>query len=68
MIKEGLVSETKADSGRALLIRLTSKGNRYREYLIKERQAAEEKLRGELTPEQCTTLVRLLKVVAELEF
>jgi DNA-binding MarR family transcriptional regulator len=68
MIKEGLVSETKADSGRALLIRLTPKGNRYREYLVKERQAAEEKLRRELTPEQCATLVRLLKVVTELEF
>jgi DNA-binding MarR family transcriptional regulator len=68
MIKEGLVSERKADSGRALLIHLTPKGNRYREYLIKERKAAEEKLRGELTPEQCATLVRLLKVVTELEF
>jgi DNA-binding MarR family transcriptional regulator len=68
MIKEGLVSERKADSGRALLIHLTPKGNRYREYLIKERQAADGKLRGELTPEQCTTLVRLLKVVAELQF
>ena len=68
MIKEGLVSERKADSGRALLIHLTPRGNRYREYLIKERKAAEEKLRGELTPEQCATLVRLLKVVTELEF
>jgi DNA-binding MarR family transcriptional regulator len=67
MIQEGLVSEKKANSGRALLVQLTPKGTRYREYLIKERQEAEEKLRKELTPEECTTLVRLLKVVAELE-
>jgi DNA-binding MarR family transcriptional regulator len=67
MIQEGLVSERKANSGRALLVQLTPKGTRYREYLIKERQEAEEKLRKELTPEECATLVRLLKVVAELE-
>jgi DNA-binding MarR family transcriptional regulator len=67
MIQEGLVSEKKANSGRALLVQLTPKGTRYREYLIKERQEAEEKLRKELTPEECATLVRLLKVVAELE-
>jgi len=68
MIKEGLVSERKADSGRALLVQLTAKGTRYREFLIKERQAAEEKLRKELTPEERATMVRLLKVVAEVEF
>jgi DNA-binding MarR family transcriptional regulator len=67
MIQEGLVSERKANSGRALLVQLTPKGTRYREYLIKERQEAEKKLRKELTPEECAILVRLLKVVAELE-
>ena len=67
MIQEGLVSERKANSGRALLVQLTPKGTRYREYLIKERQEAEEKLRKELTSEECAILVRLLKVVAELE-
>ena len=67
MIQEGLVSERKANSGRALLVQLTPKGTRYREYLIKERREAEEKLRKELSPEECATLVRLLKVVAELE-
>ncbi len=67
MIQEGLVSEKKANSGRALLVQLTPKGTRYREYLIKERQEAEEKLRKELTPEECAILVRLLKVVTELE-
>jgi DNA-binding MarR family transcriptional regulator len=68
MIKEGLISEKKAESGRALLVQLTAKGNRYREYLIKERQAVDEKLRKELTPEDRDALIRLLKVVAELEF
>ena len=67
MIQEGLVSERKANSGRALLVQLTPKGTRYREYLIKARQEAEEKLRKELTSEECATVVRLLKVVAELE-
>ena len=67
MIQEGLVSERKANSGRALLVQLTPKGTRYREYLIKERQEAEEKLRKKLTSEECAILVRLLKVVAELE-
>jgi DNA-binding MarR family transcriptional regulator len=68
MVKEGLLSEKKAGSGRSLLVQLTPKGNKYREYLIKERRAAEEKLRKELTPEERTTLLRLLKVVAKLEF
>ena len=67
MIQEGLVSERKANSGRALLVQLTPKGMRYREHLIKERREAEEKLRKEMSPEECATLVRLLKVVAELE-
>ncbi len=68
MSQEGLLSERKADTGRALLAQLTAKGNKCREGLIKERRAAEEKLRKELTPAQSSTLVRLLKRVAELEF
>ena len=68
MVKDGLVSEKKAKSGRALLVQLTAKGNKYREFLIKERRAAEEKLRKEFTPEEIAALLRLLKVVAELEF
>jgi DNA-binding MarR family transcriptional regulator len=62
-----LLSERKADTGRALLVQLTAKGNKYREGLIKERRAAEDKLRAELTPAQASTLIRLLKRVAELE-
>jgi DNA-binding MarR family transcriptional regulator len=67
MIHEGLVSERKADTGRALLLQLTAKGNKYREGLIKERRAAEDKLRKELTPAQASTLIQLLQQVAELE-
>jgi DNA-binding MarR family transcriptional regulator len=68
MILEGLLSERKAESGRAFLVQLTAKGNKYREYLIKERRAAEEKLRKQLTPDEIATLLRLLKVIAEVKF
>src|SRR5713226_3136744 len=68
MIQEGLLSERKAKSGRALLVQLTAKGNKYREYLIKERRAAEEKLRKELTPDEIAAMLRLLKAIAEVKF
>jgi DNA-binding MarR family transcriptional regulator len=68
MIHEGLLSERKADIGRALLVQLTAKGNKYRESLIKERRAAEEKLREQLSPTEIATLITLLKRVADLEF
>ena len=68
MVPEGLVSEKKAKSGKAILVHLTSKGEKYRQSLISERRAADEKLRKELTGEERSTLVRLLKLVAELEF
>jgi DNA-binding MarR family transcriptional regulator len=67
MIQEGLLSERKADTGRALLVQLTAKGNLYREGLVKERRAAEEKLRKELTHGETSTLIRLLKRISELE-
>jgi DNA-binding MarR family transcriptional regulator len=68
MIQEGLLSERKAESGRALLVQLTAKGNKYRERLIKERRAADEKLRKLLTPEEMATLLRLLNAIAEVKF
>ena len=68
MIQEGLLTERKAESGRALLVQITAKGNKYREFLIKERRAAEEKLRKELPPGEIATLLRLLKVIAEVKF
>jgi DNA-binding MarR family transcriptional regulator len=67
MTREGLASQKKAKSGKAILIQLTEKGNKYRERLIKERRAAEEKLRTELTPAERSTLLRLLKLVSELK-
>ncbi len=68
MLQEGLVSERRAESGRALLVQLTPKGNKYRELLIRERRAAEKKVRKKLTPQQTATLIRLLKTVAEVDF
>lgn len=68
MVAEGLVSERKAKSGRAIHVRLTLKGHRYREQLIRVRVAADEHVRQRLTPEDRATLLRLLKLLAELEF
>jgi DNA-binding MarR family transcriptional regulator len=68
MAHEGLVSERKAISGRAILIQLTPKGNKYRDRLIAVRVAADENVRHRLTSDEHTTLLRLLKLIAELEF
>lgn len=68
MVREGLVSERKAESGRAIHVQLTPKGNRYRERLIKARVAADEIVQRQLTSEERATLLRLLKLIAELEF
>ena len=67
MRKEGLVSKKKADKGRTFVIRLTPKGEKYRGSLIRERRAAEEKLREVLQPEERAEFIRLLEVVAGLE-
>ena len=68
MAREGFVSEKKAKSGRAIHVQLTRKGNQYRERLINARVAADENVRQQLTSEERATLIRLLKVIAELEF
>ncbi|HYA24002.1 MAG TPA: MarR family transcriptional regulator [Terriglobales bacterium] len=67
MVKEGLLSERRANSGRAILVHLTAEGERYRERLIKARRAADENLRRALTMEERSILIRLLKVVEELD-
>jgi DNA-binding MarR family transcriptional regulator len=67
MLREGLVAERPAHVGRALLVSLTAKGAKYREYLIGERHAADEKLQQKLKLRERATLIRLLKVVAEAE-
>lgn len=68
MAQEGLVAERKAKSGRAIQVQLTRKGNQYRERLIKARVDADENVRHQLTADERATLIRLLKVIAELEF
>lgn len=68
MVQEGLLSEKKAPSGKALVVQLTQKGNKYREKLIRIRRAADDKLRQAMTPEARNTFIRLLKQVAETEF
>jgi DNA-binding MarR family transcriptional regulator len=68
MVREGLVSERKAKSGKAIQVLLTPKGNKYRDRLIKTRVAADEKVRERLTSKERATLLRLLKLIAELDF
>jgi DNA-binding MarR family transcriptional regulator len=68
MAHEGLVSERKAKSGRAIHVKLTPKGHKYRERLIKARMDADDKVRRELTLEERATLLRLLRKIADLDF
>jgi DNA-binding MarR family transcriptional regulator len=67
MAQEGLVSERRTKSGRAIHIRLKPKGSKYRERLIKARMDADERVRQQLTPGERATLLRLLKLIAGLE-
>ena len=67
MVHEGLLFEKKAASGKALLVRLTPKGNRYRERLIKARRSMDEKLQAGFSPAEIHLLIRLLKSIAEFE-
>ena len=67
MTQEGLVAERKAKSGRAIYVRLTAKGSRYRARLIEARIAADETVRRQMTLEERETLIRLLRLVAECE-
>jgi DNA-binding MarR family transcriptional regulator len=68
MLRERLLTEKKAPSGRGLLIQLSAKGNASREIMIKHRRALDAKLREKLTRREIATLVRLLNVIADLEF
>lgn len=68
MVREGLVSEKKAESGKAIHIQLTRKGRNYRKRLIHARIDADDKIRKALTAEERSDLIRLLKLIAELEF
>jgi DNA-binding MarR family transcriptional regulator len=68
LAQEGLVSEHKAKSGRAIQLQLTPKGKKYRERLIEARAAADERVRRQMTSKERETLLRLLKLIAECEF
>src|SRR5215475_3522830 len=68
MIKEGLVTERKAKSGRALLLHLTPKGQKYHLALVQHRRDADEKARQALTSSDRATLIRLLKLIGDVEF
>ena len=68
LVQEGLVSEHKPKSGRAIALQLTAKGKKYRERLIKARVAADESVRQQMTSQEWKTLLNLLKLVAECEF
>ena len=67
MIHEGLLAARKAASGRALLVHLTPKGNKYREYLIKERRALDERVQKQFSRGEIATLIRLLGAIAEMK-
>jgi DNA-binding MarR family transcriptional regulator len=68
LAQEGLVSEHREKSGRAIRVQLTPKGRKYRERLIEARETAEESVRRQVASEERETLLRLLKLVAECEF
>ncbi len=68
LAREGLVSEHRAKSGRAIRVQLTAKGRKYRERLIEARKSADERVRRQMSSEERETLLRLLKLVAECEF
>jgi DNA-binding MarR family transcriptional regulator len=68
MKQEGLLTEQKAKSGRAIHVRITTKGTKYRERLIRARVAADKTVRQLMTPGERDTLLRLLKLVTECEF
>jgi DNA-binding MarR family transcriptional regulator len=68
MVQEGLLSERKAKSGRALHVQLTPKGKKYRERLIAARRAADDQVRRQLTTDERATLVGLLQRIAALDF
>lgn len=68
MVAEGLLSERKGESGRAINVQLTAQGKKYRERLIKARVAADESIRQQMTPEEREKLLCLLKMVAQCEF
>jgi len=67
-LREGLLTEKKAPSGRGLLVQLSAKGNANREVMIKYRRALDAKLKEKLTTPEISRLIQNLKAVADLDF
>jgi DNA-binding MarR family transcriptional regulator len=65
MIREGLLAEKKAPTGRALLVRLTAKGTSYREGLIAARRTLETEIRNTLEANDADRLPALLKEISD---
>ncbi len=68
MVQEGLIAEKKSTSGRAIDLKLTAKGNRYHDHLIQQRLAADKKVRNTMPPADREDLIRLLRLIADLQF
>ena len=68
MAQDGLVSEHRAKTGRAIHVQLTAKGRQYHKRIVEARVTADESVRRQMTSEERETLLRLLKLVAECEF
>jgi DNA-binding MarR family transcriptional regulator len=68
LVQEGFVSEHLQKSGRAIRIQLTARGRKYRDRLIKAREAADESIQKKISAEERETLIRLLKLITECEF
>ena len=68
MVREGLITEKKAHSGRSIDLTLSAKGNRFHDRLVEERVAADNKLRSTIPPADRKKLLRWLRVIAEVEF
>ena len=68
MVRDGLLTEKKAASGRAIELKLTAKGHRYHDAMVHERVAADEKVRNAMSAAERENLIRLLRLIAGLEF
>jgi DNA-binding MarR family transcriptional regulator len=68
MLREGLLTEKKAPSGRGLLVQLSAKGKANREVMIKYRRGLDARLKEKLTTPEISRLIQNLKAVADLDF
>ncbi len=64
MVREGLLCEKKAPTGRGLLVRLTPKGARFRGSLVAARRALEKEIRGKLDAKETGRAIAVLKAIS----